>query len=101
MQRREFLVGSLTPAWTAIAARNPASSKPPALIPYPQQILWTGPAFRCAGYDVATPPGGEFAAAELDRILGAAGGQRRKGAPKITLRFGPVSGAGKAGADEA
>ena len=101
MQRREFLVGSLAPAWTAIAARNPASSKPPALIPYPQQILWTGPAFRCAGYDVATPPGGEFAAAELDRILGAAGGQRRKGAPKITLRFGSVSGAGKAGADEA
>ena len=101
MRRREFLAGSLAPVWTAMAGRNPAGPKHPALIPYPQRVEWNGQSFPCARYRMDAPPGSEFAAAELDRILGAAGGSRSAGASRITLRLGPVGEAGKAGANEA
>ena len=101
MQRRQFLAGSLACGWARGKAPSPTATPPPALIPYPKKVEWNAHVFDCARYDLEAPAEAEFAQAELDRSLAAAGARRHAGAPKISLQLGGVGGAWKVGAGEA
>jgi hypothetical protein len=94
MRRRLFLLSALVVLPTAAASH-------PSLIPYPQKIEWTGLTLECARYSVQAPPEGRFAAAELERILMAAGAQPGAGGAKIIFRVARVEVPNPVGASEA
>jgi hexosaminidase len=100
VQRRQFLMGSMACGWTSAQGGSLEAAQRPALIPYPKRVLWTAEAFDCGHYEMVAPAEAEFARAELERTLSAAGAQQRAGAAKIVLRMDPADGAGKVGAEE-
>lgn len=66
-----------------------ASAAPPALIPAPQKIEWTGGELDCARYQVIAPAEAGFAVAELERAL--TGAIKKSDGTKIALVLGPVA----------
>lgn len=66
-----------------------ASAGPPALIPAPQKIEWTGGALDCSHYQISAPAEAGFAVTELERVLGNT--KKESTGTKITLSLGATA----------